>query len=107
MHAAVQERLERMKSRRVDLLQVRVTFSRSSLEPSPILMRGIFTQSFYQFHWQDYTDKEYLSALQHMLDMRDEGLIAAIGLCNFDSIRTDEICTILGPGAIVSNQVQV
>ncbi|KAF5329644.1 hypothetical protein D9619_009512 [Psilocybe cf. subviscida] len=79
VQAAVHERIDRMKSRRVDLLQ---------------------------FHWQDYTDKEYLTALQHLLDMRDEGLIAAIGLCNFDSIRTDEICTILGPGAIVSNQVQ-
>ena len=36
-----------------------------------------------------------------------EGAISAIGLCNFDTIRTDEICTQLGPGAIVSNQVQV
>ena len=36
-----------------------------------------------------------------------EGVISAIGLCNFDTIRTDEICTQLGPGAIVSNQVQV
>lgn len=36
-----------------------------------------------------------------------EGKIAAIGLCNFDAIHTDEICTELGPNAIVSNQVQV
>lgn len=39
--------------------------------------------------------------------MKQEGVIKAIGLCNFDSIRTDEICTNLGRGAIVSNQVQV
>ena len=36
-----------------------------------------------------------------------DGYIKHIGLCNFDTKRTDEICTVLGPGAIVSNQVQV
>jgi len=60
-----------------------------------------------QFHWHDYSDKNYLVALQILRDLKDEGYIAAIGLCNFDSIRTDEICTQLGPGVIVSNQVQV
>lgn len=60
-----------------------------------------------QFHWQDYSDKNYLTALHTLLDLKTEGLISAIGLCNFDAIRTDEICTELGPGAIVSNQVQV
>ena len=60
-----------------------------------------------QFHWQDYSDKNYLVALQILRDLKDEGFISAIGLCNFDSIRTDEICTQLGPGVIVSNQVQV
>jgi hypothetical protein len=39
--------------------------------------------------------------------MTGEGLISAVGLVNFDTIRTDEICTQLGHGAIVSNQVQV
>jgi len=29
-----------------------------------------------------------------------------VGLCNFDAIHADEICTQLGPGFIVSNQVQ-
>jgi diketogulonate reductase-like aldo/keto reductase len=62
---------------------------------------------FHQFHWQDYNDNRYMMALQHLRDLQSEGLIAAIGLCNFDAIRTDEICTQLGPGAIVSNQVQV
>lgn len=61
----------------------------------------------WQFHWQDYSDKNYLTALRHMQDLQREGKIVAIGLCNFDAIRTDEICTELGPGAIVSNQVQV
>ncbi|KAI0730180.1 Aldo/keto reductase [Fomitopsis betulina] len=79
VEAAVQERMERMQSECVDLLQ---------------------------FHWQDYSDKNYLTALRHMQDLQREGKIVAIGLCNFDAIRTDEICTELGPGAIVSNQVQ-
>jgi diketogulonate reductase-like aldo/keto reductase len=48
-----------------------------------------------------------LTALSHLCDLKMEGAISAIGLCNFDTIRTDEICTQLGPGAIVSNQVQV
>ncbi|TFK32755.1 NADP-dependent oxidoreductase domain-containing protein [Crucibulum laeve] len=77
--AAVQERMERMRTESVDLLQ---------------------------FHWQDYTDNGYMTALHHLYDLKMEGLISAIGLCNFDTIRTDEICTQLGPGAIVSNQVQ-
>ena len=42
-----------------------------------------------------------------MRDLQLEGRIKALGLCNFDAIRTDEICTQLGPDAIVSNQVQV
>ncbi|CAE6482190.1 unnamed protein product [Rhizoctonia solani] len=75
----VRERNERMRSTRVDLLQ---------------------------FHWQNYDDKAYLDALDHLRDLQSEGVITAIGLCNFDSIRTDEICTHLGKGAIVSNQVQ-
>ncbi|KXN89078.1 Protein tas [Leucoagaricus sp. SymC.cos] len=59
-----------------------------------------------QFHWQDYNDKGYLDALHHLQTCQREGYIAYIGLCNFDTKRTDEICTLLGPGAIVSNQVQ-
>ncbi|RDB22077.1 Flagellar radial spoke protein 5 [Hypsizygus marmoreus] len=77
--AAVQERVERMGTTSVDLLQ---------------------------FHWQDYSDKNYLAALHVLQEIKTEGLISAIGLCNFDAIRTDEICTELGPGVIVSNQVQ-
>ncbi|KAG1895760.1 Aldo keto reductase [Suillus fuscotomentosus] len=76
---AVRERMTRMRTTTVDLLQ---------------------------FHWQDYSDKGYLTALQILQDLQNEGLISAVGLCNFDAIRTDEICTQLGPGFIVSNQVQ-
>jgi aryl-alcohol dehydrogenase-like predicted oxidoreductase len=79
VEAAVAERLMRMQTNRVDLLQL---------------------------HWNDYSDKGYLTALQHLHDLQDEGKIGAVGLCNFDTIRTDEICTQLGPGIIVSNQIQ-
>ncbi|KAG9126380.1 hypothetical protein FRC07_003655 [Ceratobasidium sp. 392] len=60
----VRERMERMRTERVDLLQ---------------------------FHWQNYDDKAYLKALDHLRDLQAEGTITAIGLCNFDTIRTDEI----------------
>lgn len=79
VEAALRERMSRMRTTSVDLLQ---------------------------FHWQDYSDKGYLSALQILQDLQHEGLISTVGLCNFDAIRTDEICTQLGPGFIVSNQVQ-
>ncbi|KAJ6600165.1 NADP-dependent oxidoreductase domain-containing protein [Mycena sp. CBHHK59/15] len=79
VEAAVRERMTRMQTDQVDLLQ---------------------------FHWQDYSDKGYLTALSHLDDLRSDGLISAIGLCNFDAIRTDEICTQLGAGVVVSNQVQ-
>ncbi|TFK50657.1 Aldo/keto reductase [Heliocybe sulcata] len=79
VEAAVRERIHRMGTRSVDLLQ---------------------------FHWQDYANRDYITALRHLQDLQHEGLITALGLCNFDSIRTDEICTQLGPRAIVSNQVQ-
>lgn len=79
VEAAVQERLDRTQSASVDLLQ---------------------------FHWQDYSDKGYLTALQHLQSLQAEGKIGEIGLCNFDAIHTDEICASLGPGAIVSNQIQ-
>lgn len=59
-----------------------------------------------QFHWQEYNDKGYLTAVRHLRDLRRDEKINCLGLCNFDSIRTDEICTDLGPGVIVSNQVQ-
>lgn len=42
-----------------------------------------------------------------MKDLQSEGKIEQIGLCNFDSTVMDEICTELGPGIIVANQVQV
>ncbi|EIW62990.1 Aldo/keto reductase [Trametes versicolor FP-101664 SS1] len=79
VETAVQDRLDRMKAQRIDLLQ---------------------------FHWQNYEDPGYLTALHHLQDLQHEGKITLIGLCNFDSLRTNEICEELGPGGVVSNQVQ-
>jgi diketogulonate reductase-like aldo/keto reductase len=60
-----------------------------------------------QFHWQDYELKQdYILTVDILNQLKGEGLIAAIGLCNFDSLRTEEICTQF-PGVVVSNQVQV
>ena len=60
-----------------------------------------------QFHWNDYSDRGYMTALELLQDLQREGQISALGLCNFDTIRMDEICTTLGQDSIVSNQVQV
>ncbi|KAH8093121.1 Aldo/keto reductase [Cristinia sonorae] len=79
VRAVVQERASRLQTQKIDLLQ---------------------------FHWQNYDDKNYLRALQILCQLRYEGVISTIGLCNFDSVRTDVICTELGPGAISTNQVQ-
>ncbi|KAF7291137.1 Aldo-ket-red domain-containing protein [Mycena indigotica] len=77
VEAAIRERIERMHATRVDLLQ---------------------------FHWQDYSNHDYITALEIMAQLRDEGLIANVGLCNFDALRTEEIC-VRFPGLVVSNQV--
>ncbi|KAJ7511030.1 NADP-dependent oxidoreductase domain-containing protein [Mycena galericulata] len=78
VEAAVHQRMERMRTERVDLLQ---------------------------FHWQDYDNKDYLRTVELLAQCQQDGLISALGLCNFDTLRTDEICTRF-PGVVVSNQVQ-
>jgi diketogulonate reductase-like aldo/keto reductase len=91
---AVQERIARMGLTRLDILQVNIaSFPKTTPELS-------------QFHWNDYNNSGYMAALDHLNDMRREGVIGAMGLVNFDTIRTDAICTSLGREAIVSNQVQ-
>jgi len=56
-----------------------------------------------QFHWWDYDDTEYLTALKHMKDMQNEGKIKHIALTNFN---TKHLQIILDAGIpIVSNQV--
>ena len=100
---AVRERMDRMQSDRVDLLQVRARPLCKIFPSWPCAYRS----AHIQFHWNDYSDPGYITALQLLQDLQREGLISALGLCNFDTIRMDEICTTLGPRSIVSNQIQV
>lgn len=56
-----------------------------------------------QFHWWRYEDPRYLDALEHLMRLREEGLIREIGLTNFDAAH---LRMVLGNGIeIVSNQV--
>ncbi|KAG8761761.1 hypothetical protein FRC11_013245 [Ceratobasidium sp. 423] len=81
-------------------------FPLTTLSIAHSISPGLYFNSPHQFHWQNYDDKAYLDALDHLRDLQSERVITSIGLCNFDSIRTDEICTHLGKGVVVSNQVQ-
>ncbi len=56
-----------------------------------------------QFHWWTFDDPRYLDAMQELAKLRDEGLIAHLGLANFD---TAHLRLLLSEGIpIASNQV--
>ena len=56
-----------------------------------------------QFHWWRYQSPEYLDALEHLMRLREEGLIREIGLTNFDAAH---LRMLLSHGIeIISNQV--
>ncbi|KIK64370.1 hypothetical protein GYMLUDRAFT_220864 [Collybiopsis luxurians FD-317 M1] len=65
-----------------------------------------------QFHWYDYSAKDYLRILLELVKITKSHphLVTAIGLCNFDSKHTEEACQYLlretGHVGIVSNQIQ-
>lgn len=62
------------------------------------------TLDLIQFHWWEYTDKNYLDALVYMAELQKEGKIKHLGLTNFD---TEHLKIITQSGIkIVSNQVQ-
>ena len=44
-----------------------------------------------QFHWWQYADPRYLDALENLMRLREEGLVGAIGLTNFDAAHLDLI----------------
>lgn len=57
-----------------------------------------------QFHWWDYSDRNYLDALRHLAQLQSEGKIKHLALTNFD---TERLKIITDEGIrIVSNQVQ-
>ena len=56
-----------------------------------------------QFHWWRYESPEYLDAMDHLMRLREEGLIGEIGLTNFDA---QHLRLLLKHGIeIASNQV--
>ncbi|KAI1167094.1 putative aryl-alcohol dehydrogenase [Nemania serpens] len=65
-----------------------------------------------QFHWYDYTAKEYLDVLVKLISITKTHpeLVSTIGLCNFDSAHVQEACEYLlsktGAVGLVSNQIQ-
>jgi aryl-alcohol dehydrogenase-like predicted oxidoreductase len=65
---------------------------------------GVETLDLLQFHWWDYTDRNYLEALTYLAQLRDEGRIRHVALTNFD---TEHLKIIVEHGIrVVSNQVQ-
>jgi len=65
---------------------------------------GVDSLDLLQFHWWDYEDERYLTALGHLADLQREGQIKHLALTNFD---TRHLKTIAERGIpIVSNQVQ-
>ena len=56
-----------------------------------------------QLHWWLYTSPEYLDAMEHLMRLREEGLIREIGLTNFDAAHLKML--ISNGIEIASNQV--
>jgi aryl-alcohol dehydrogenase-like predicted oxidoreductase len=65
---------------------------------------GVSTLDLLQFHWWDYSDANYLEALKHLSDLRNEGKIRHLALTNFDTKHLEII--VKNGIKIVSNQVQ-
>ena len=65
---------------------------------------GVDQLDLLQFHWWDYEDENYLSALTYLAELRDERKLRHLALTNFD---TEHLSRITDAGIrIVSNQVQ-
>ena len=65
---------------------------------------GMESLDMVQFHWWDYSDNNYLKAMEYLNELREEGIIKNLGLNNFDTAHLEELVD-LGI-KIVSNQVQ-
>ena len=65
---------------------------------------GVERLDLLQFHWWDYANEGYLDALDHLVDLQQEGKIRHLGLTNFD---TERLRVIADHGVrTVSNQVR-
>ncbi|KAF9066609.1 NADP-dependent oxidoreductase domain-containing protein [Rhodocollybia butyracea] len=66
-----------------------------------------------QFHWYDYSNKDYLVILTELVKITKthSELVSNIGLCNFDAKHTEEAClhilSEIGEVGLVSNQVSL
>eukprot|EP00466_Bigelowiella_natans_P016907 jgi/Bigna1/50210/estExt_Genewise1.C_700019 len=78
IQAAVDKRIERLGVDRIDLLQ---------------------------FHWWDYSNKQYIEAMTHMKTLKEQGKIRNLALTNFDTEHMRELVEEHNI-PIVSNQVQ-
>lgn len=76
VRAGIQRSLDRLRTSRIDLLQ---------------------------FHWWTFDDPRYIEAMEELARLRDEGLIAHIGLCNFDTAHMRLLLNLGLP--IATNQV--
>ncbi|MEM9550540.1 MAG: aldo/keto reductase [Pseudomonadota bacterium] len=76
VRAGVQERLDRLRTDRIDLLQ---------------------------FHWWSFENPAWLDALHEMARLKDEGLIGALGVTNFDAAHLR--LAVADGIPLVSNQV--
>ncbi|KAF8315289.1 NADP-dependent oxidoreductase domain-containing protein [Cantharellus anzutake] len=61
-----------------------------------------------QVHWQHYDNLDYLNVFRYLVDIKRDGKlkVRALGLVNFDSHHVNEICETIGPGELLTNQVQ-
>lgn len=76
VRAGVGRSLERLKTDRLDLLQL---------------------------HWWTFDDPRYIEAMEQLVRLREEGLIAHIGLCNFDTAHMRLLLNLGMP--VATNQV--
>ena len=65
---------------------------------------GVEALGLVQFHWLDYTQGDWLAALEHLAALRARGWVRHLGITNFD---TPSVARMLDAGLpIVSHQVQ-
>jgi aryl-alcohol dehydrogenase-like predicted oxidoreductase len=65
---------------------------------------GVEQLHLVQYHWWDYAKGDFVMAASYLDELRQEGLIEAIGLTNFDVAHTQQLLDAGLP--IVSNQIQ-
>mmetsp|Transcript_14627 Transcript_14627/g.23178 ORF Transcript_14627/g.23178 Transcript_14627/m.23178 type:complete len:432 (-) Transcript_14627:123-1418(-) len=66
---------------------------------------GVNQIDLLQFHWWDYSNKNYINAMKHMKTLKDQGKIRNLALTNFDTKHMRELVEEYDI-PIVSNQVQ-